>query len=130
MASSTVWDSNLQLRPRIELGDLVIIYEDWQNMHAVRVKAGGCFSGYYGKFAHDAMVGRRFGEKMGAQGGRGFVHLLSPSAELWTAALPHRTQILCARSAPRHASSSATPLARTPAPCPRPARAGTSPTSR
>ena len=39
------------------------------------------------------MVGRQYGEQLFLGSGR-FVYLLSPSMELWTATLPHRTQIL------------------------------------
>lgn len=80
---------------RIDVGDLVVIYEDWQNLHAVRVTVTGIFYGYFGKFPHAALRGKRYGTRLYAGSGmRRFVYLLSPSAELWTAALPHRTQIL------------------------------------
>ena len=95
---------SLQHRPRIAKGDLVIVYENFQSQHAVRVTPPQVFSSKFGKFSHAAMVGRRYGEKMiavsggssssGGGGGGGFVYLLSPSPELWTATLPHRTQIL------------------------------------
>lgn len=90
---------NLALRPRIAAGDLVIVHEDFQNHHAVYVKPGDVFHGYWGTFPHDAMIGARFGEKMHASNrsgtsSGGYVYLLAPTAELWTASLPHRTQIL------------------------------------
>lgn len=88
----------LTTSPRIAEGDLVIVYEDFRNLHAVRVKPPQVFSCRFGAFPHASMLGRRFGERMAAtssaRGSSGYVYLLPPSAELWTATLPHRTQIL------------------------------------
>lgn len=35
-----------------------------------------------------------YGSKVGSRNGKGFIHVLRPTPELWTLALPHRTQIL------------------------------------
>lgn len=87
----------LQLRPRIKEGDLVIIYEDFKNLHAVRIAPPEVFwktAWDYGSLPHADIVGRRFGTKVNVGKRDSFVYLLSPSPELWTATLPHRTQIL------------------------------------
>jgi tRNA (adenine57-N1/adenine58-N1)-methyltransferase catalytic subunit len=84
----------LQNRPRIAVGDLVIVYEDYQNMSAVYVKPPAVYNGWYGKFPHAGMVGKMFGSRMYSPNGKNFVYLLPPTPELWTATLTHRTQIL------------------------------------
>ena len=80
--------------PRIETGDLVIVYEDYRNLHAVRVAPPESFACRHGRLSHAGMIGKRFGERVTLLGGGGYIYLLSPSPELWTATLPHRTQIL------------------------------------
>ena len=48
----------------------------------------------FGVYRHADLVGRPYGSKVASRNGRGFVHVLRPTPELWTRALPHRTQIL------------------------------------
>ena len=84
----------LQHRPRIVEGDLVIVYEDYTRISAVRVHPPNIFRGKFGEFPHASMIGRCFGQRLLTANGRNFVYLLSPSPELWTETLQHRTQIL------------------------------------
>ena len=84
----------LQLRPRIAKGDLVIVYENYTSMSAVRVCPPQTFWSQFGEFPHASMLGKQFGQRLNTANGKNFVYLLSPSAELWTETLQHRTQIL------------------------------------
>lgn len=45
-------------------------------------------------YRHSDIVGVSYGSKLASRNGRGFIHVLRPTPELWTLALPHRTQIL------------------------------------
>lgn len=48
----------------------------------------------YGVYRHADLIGVPYGSKIGSRNGKGFIHVLRPTPELWTLALPHRTQIL------------------------------------
>ncbi|KAL8292158.1 hypothetical protein RQP46_001624 [Phenoliferia psychrophenolica] len=78
----------------IEIGDLVIVYSNRDQIDALTVTAGKTLQSRFGSFKHDLMVGVPWGTKFSSSNGRGFVYLLKPTPELWTLALPHRTQIL------------------------------------
>ncbi|KAM0789842.1 hypothetical protein ACM66B_006689 [Microbotryomycetes sp. NB124-2] len=78
----------------IESGDHVIVYSSRTQLDSIFVKPGAELHSRYGHFKHSDMVGKPFGSKFASSNGRGFVYLLRPTPELWTLALPHRTQIL------------------------------------
>jgi len=78
----------------IAAGSVVIVHEDHKHLSALRVQAGQTLNNRFGAFAHNTMVGKRYGEQMVSKNGRGYVYLLAPSPELWTSSLSHRTQIL------------------------------------
>ena len=58
------------------------------------VTPGKDYNSKYGNYKQSDFIGLPFGSKVGARSGKGFIHLLRPTPELWTLALPHRTQIL------------------------------------
>ena len=58
------------------------------------VTPGKSFNRRYGDYPHADLVGIPYGSKVASRTGKGFVHILRPTPELWTLALPHRTQIL------------------------------------
>ncbi|KAJ7133636.1 tRNA methyltransferase complex subunit Cpd1, partial [Mycena epipterygia] len=58
------------------------------------VSPGKDFNSKFGNYRHSDFIGMPFGSKVGSRSGKGFIHVLRPTPELWTMALPHRTQIL------------------------------------
>jgi tRNA (adenine57-N1/adenine58-N1)-methyltransferase len=58
------------------------------------VTPGKDFNTKFGNFRQADFVGVPYGSKVPSRTGRGFIHILRPTPELWTIALPHRTQIL------------------------------------
>lgn len=83
-----------QYKKTIEEGDHVIVHLSASLMHPVQVTAGKIYNNKFGSFTHDSMIGLKYGSKLSATTGRGFVHLLHPTPALWTQVVPHRTQIL------------------------------------
>lgn len=58
------------------------------------ITAGKEFNGRFGSYKHSDLIGVPYGSKVACRNGKGFIHVLRPTPELWTLALPHRTQIL------------------------------------
>ncbi|KAA1135794.1 tRNA (adenine-N(1)-)-methyltransferase catalytic subunit trm61 [Puccinia graminis f. sp. tritici] len=78
----------------IQSGDTVIVYQSRDNLTAIVVTPGQQLNTRYGEFPHSDMIDIPFGSKCPSRKGNGFTYLLRPTPELWTLALPHRTQIL------------------------------------
>ncbi|XP_004348227.2 tRNA(m1A58)-methyltransferase subunit TRM61, partial [Capsaspora owczarzaki ATCC 30864] len=78
----------------IELGDTVILYLSPTELEAITIKRGGVERNKFGDFPHANMIGKPFGSKIYAMNKRSWIMALYPTPELWTRALPHRTQII------------------------------------
>ncbi|KAG9097694.1 tRNA (adenine-N(1)-)-methyltransferase catalytic subunit trm61 [Ceratobasidium sp. UAMH 11750] len=78
----------------ISVGDVVILWLTRDDVQSIIVTPGKELNGRYGVYRHADLVGVPYGSKVPSRNGRGFIHVLRPTPELWTLALPHRTQIL------------------------------------
>ncbi|KAI5119045.1 hypothetical protein M0805_005911 [Coniferiporia weirii] len=79
---------------QIAAGDLVIVWMTREELQPLIVSPGKEFNGKFGVYSHSDLLGIPYGSKVGSRNGKGFIHVLRPTPELWTMALPHRTQIL------------------------------------
>ncbi|KAG6831025.1 hypothetical protein H0H87_006514 [Tephrocybe sp. NHM501043] len=78
----------------IAAGDVVIIWLTRDVIQPLLITPGKEFNSKFGHYRHADLVGMPYGSKVGSRKGKGFIHVLRPTPELWTMALPHRTQIL------------------------------------
>ncbi|KAG6860787.1 hypothetical protein C0995_007593 [Termitomyces sp. Mi166 len=78
----------------IAAGDVVIIWLTRDYLQPLVITPGKEFNSKFGHYRHSDLVGMPYGSKVGSRKGKGFIHVLRPTPELWTMALPHRTQIL------------------------------------
>lgn len=80
----------------IQSGDLVVVFESFNELNFVYAKKGGIFSNRNGHFHHNDFLGRPYGCKIRSRNnsGYGYLYLLRPTPELWASSLPHRTQII------------------------------------
>ncbi|EPQ27424.1 uncharacterized protein PFL1_04962 [Pseudozyma flocculosa PF-1] len=81
----------------IRAGDLVVVFASRDKTPIpLTITPGEFLTNVFGHFSHDDMIGLPYGSKMISRNGRGYLYLLRPTPEVWTTALPHRTQILYA----------------------------------
>ncbi|KAG5646007.1 hypothetical protein DXG03_004609 [Asterophora parasitica] len=78
----------------IAAGDLVILWLTREALQPLVITPGKDFNSKFGHYRHADLVGIPYGSKVASRKGKGFIHVLRPTPELWTMALPHRTQIL------------------------------------
>lgn len=84
--------SFIQYKKVVEAGDTLFVYLSHKQIYPLLIKSGEVFQTKYGALKHDSLIGRCYGDQV--QCSKGYVHILHPTPELWTANLPHRTQIL------------------------------------
>ena len=87
---TSMWSSARE----VAAGDTVIIWLTRDQIQPLIISPGKTFNTKFGNFKHSDFVGIPYGSKVVPKSGRGFIYLLRPTPELWTLALPHRTQIL------------------------------------
>lgn len=83
-------------------GDTVILFFSVSSINAVEVRptvlgkhghpVPNIYNSPYGRLPVMDLVGKKYGSKIDFP--KGWAHLLRPTCELWTKALPHRTQII------------------------------------
>ncbi|KAF8073972.1 tRNA methyltransferase complex GCD14 subunit [Lyophyllum atratum] len=78
----------------IAAGDVVIIWLTRDVIQPLLITPGKDFNSKFGHYRHADLIGTPYGSKVASRKGKGFIHVLRPTPELWTMALPHRTQIL------------------------------------
>ncbi|KAG5518724.1 hypothetical protein PMAC_002693 [Pneumocystis sp. 'macacae'] len=78
----------------IEEGDVAIIWLTREQVYPIIIERGKVFNNKFGSYAHSDMIGLPYGSQVPSSNGIGYLHILRPTPELWTRALPHRTQIV------------------------------------
>lgn len=75
-------------------GDTVIFFVSPKDLLPIVAKRDGELRHKLGKFRHNDIIGKEYGTRVASSDGTKRVALLRPTPELWTRALPHRTQII------------------------------------
>lgn len=78
----------------VQEGDLVLVWVSRTVIRPVVVRGGEAMQTKFGQILHADLVGQRYGAQVRTSSGKGFVHVVAPSPELWALSLPHRTQIV------------------------------------
>ncbi|KAL0961482.1 hypothetical protein HGRIS_006424 [Hohenbuehelia grisea] len=78
----------------IQHGDVLIVWLTRDLLQPIQVTKGADLNIRFGYYLHDDLIGVPYGSKVASRNKKGFIHVLRPTPELWTQALPHRTQIL------------------------------------
>ncbi|OQR99325.1 tRNA (adenine-N(1)-)-methyltransferase catalytic subunit [Thraustotheca clavata] len=90
MAMQSMWAG----KSIVEVGDLVILFETHNSVTYAYMEKDGVYHNRHGAFHHNDMIGQRFGTKVYSRMSKGYIFILSPTSELWSKALRHRTQIV------------------------------------
>lgn len=76
----------------MEEGDTVLLFLGYGSLCQLQLTRGRVDQTRYGALKHDRLIGGAYGVRV--ECAQGWLYPLQPTAELWTLALPHRTQIL------------------------------------
>ncbi|EEB07299.1 tRNA methyltransferase complex catalytic subunit Cpd1 [Schizosaccharomyces japonicus yFS275] len=78
----------------IEEGDLAIVWLGKGKLTPIVLNSTETLHNQFGAYPHSELIGKRYGQQIASSSKQGFIYLLHPTPELWTLALPHRTQIV------------------------------------
>lgn len=70
------------------------VYQTREQVIPIVIERGKMFHNQFGTYAHSDMIGLPYGSQVPSSNGTGYLYILRPTPELWTRALPHRTQIV------------------------------------
>lgn len=83
-------------------GDVVLCFHGHNDLRPLKLQSGQTLCCKSGRFAHDRFIGQAFGTRIIGEPNekatlvKPKILALQPSADLWTLAVPHRTQIIYA----------------------------------
>ncbi|OLL26213.1 tRNA (adenine(58)-N(1))-methyltransferase catalytic subunit TRM61 [Neolecta irregularis DAH-3] len=81
-------------KTHVEEGDLVLAWLSRDSIIPLKITRDARFDNKFGSYPHNLLLGKPYGSQIQSLNGRGFIHILHPSPELWSLSLPHRTQIV------------------------------------
>lgn len=84
----------ISTKKTIENGDLALIWISRSQLKPVVLDENETFQTRFGAFPHKSFIGKKYGSQISSKNGQGFIHILTPTPELWALSLPHRTQIV------------------------------------
>jgi tRNA (adenine57-N1/adenine58-N1)-methyltransferase len=89
-----IWLASSDLLFKLAIDRFTLVIQTRDLLQSLVITPGEHFNSKFGNYRHSDLVGIPFGSKVGSRNGKGFINVLRPTPELWTMALPHRTQIL------------------------------------
>lgn len=78
----------------ISYGDMVLVYEGFENIKYFILEPGKVFQNKWGYFKHEDMYGKHYGSKLKSFRGEGFITVVGFVTNLWERCINKLTQIL------------------------------------